>query len=120
MTTSRYPSARAERSPGSPVSTTAPSLLWPATPREDPRSHNEPRSSTRFYASVLIDAGESVRAVPGYLGHADPAFALRVYAHLFPSAEDRACEVVDRPFDPGTTKSVVPPAYDDKASRRPR
>jgi integrase len=25
-----------------------------------------------FYASVLIDAGESVKAVAEYLGHADP------------------------------------------------
>jgi integrase len=39
----------------------------------------------RFYASVLIDAGESVKAVAEYLGHADPGFTLRVYAHLFPS-----------------------------------
>lgn len=37
-----------------------------------------------FYASVLIDAGESVRAVADYLGHADPGFTLRVYAHLIP------------------------------------
>jgi hypothetical protein len=27
-----------------------------------------------FYASVLIDAGESVKAVAEYLGHADPGF----------------------------------------------
>lgn len=40
-----------------------------------------------FYASVLIDAGESVKAVAEYLGHSDPAFTLRVYAHLFPSSE---------------------------------
>jgi integrase len=48
-----------------------------------------------FYASVLIDAGESVRAVADYLGHADPGFTLRVYAHLFPSSEDRARKAVD-------------------------
>ena len=48
-----------------------------------------------FYASVLIDAGESVRAVADYLGHADPGFTLRVYAHLFPSSEDRARRAID-------------------------
>ena len=32
-----------------------------------------------FYASVLLDAGESVRALAEYLGRADPAFTLRVY-----------------------------------------
>ena len=31
-----------------------------------------------FYASVLIDAGESVRAVADYLGHSDPGFTLLV------------------------------------------
>ena len=48
-----------------------------------------------FYASVLIDAGESVRAVADYLGHADPGFTLRVYAHLFPASEDRARVALD-------------------------
>lgn len=48
-----------------------------------------------FYASVLIDAGESVRAVADYLGHADPGFTLRVYSHLFPASDDRARRAVD-------------------------
>lgn len=39
-----------------------------------------------FYASVLVDAGESVKAVSEYLGHADAAMTLRVYAHLMPSS----------------------------------
>ena len=47
-----------------------------------------------FYASVLIDAGESVRAVADFLGHADPGFTLRVYAHLLPASEDRARRIV--------------------------
>lgn len=54
-----------------------------------------------FYASVLIDAGESVRAVADYLGHADPGFTLRVYAHLFPSSEERARTAVDRAMADG-------------------
>ncbi len=47
-----------------------------------------------FYASMLIDAGESVRAVADFLGHADPGFTLRVYAHLLPASEDRARRVI--------------------------
>lgn len=47
-----------------------------------------------FYASVLIDAGESVRAVADFLGHADPGFTLRVYAHLLPASEDRARRIM--------------------------
>lgn len=59
-----------------------------------------------FYASALIDAGESIRAVADYLGHSDPGFTLRVYAHLFPSSEDRARKAVDRLFG-GATEVVA-------------
>ncbi|GGO47955.1 hypothetical protein GCM10012287_21810 [Streptomyces daqingensis] len=48
-----------------------------------------------FYASVLLDAGESVKAVSEYLGHADPAMTLRVYAHLTPSSKERARRAID-------------------------
>lgn len=73
-----------------------------------------------FYASVLIDAGESVRAVADYLGHADPGFTLRVYAHLFPSSEDRARQAVDRLLGRRGEEGVTGPACDDGARRRPR
>ncbi|WP_240528249.1 tyrosine-type recombinase/integrase [Streptomyces amritsarensis] len=39
-----------------------------------------------FYASVLLDAGENIRALSQYLGHADPGFTLRTYTHLCPAA----------------------------------
>lgn len=42
-----------------------------------------------FYASVLLDAGESIKALSLYLGHSDPGFTLRVYTHLMPSSETR-------------------------------
>lgn len=60
-----------------------------------PGRDNGMHALRHFYASVLIDAGESVRAVADYLGHADPGFTLRVYAHLFPSSADRARRAVD-------------------------
>lgn len=44
--------------------------------------------------------GESVVAVAEYLGHADPGFTLRVYAHLFPCSEDRARRAIDSAFGP--------------------
>jgi site-specific recombinase XerC len=53
-----------------------------------------------FYAPVLIDAGESVKAVAEYLGHSDPGFTLRVYAHLLPASEDRARNVIEAAFMP--------------------
>ncbi|MDC7122380.1 site-specific integrase [Cellulomonas fimi] len=47
------------------------------------------------YASVLLDGGLSIRAVAEYLGHTDPAFTLRVYSHLMPTAEGSARSAVD-------------------------
>ncbi|KKD04315.1 tyrosine-type recombinase/integrase [Streptomyces sp. WM6386] len=49
-----------------------------------------------FYASVLLDAGESIKAVSQYLGHADPALTLRVYAHLMPSSQERTRKAIDQ------------------------
>lgn len=48
-----------------------------------------------FYASVLLDAGESIKAVSDYLGHSDPGFTLRVYTHLMPASAERTKRAVD-------------------------
>ncbi|WP_405751487.1 site-specific integrase [Streptomyces sp. NBC_00012] len=48
-----------------------------------------------FYASVLLDAGENIRALSQYLGHADPGFTLRTYTHLMPSSEGRTRNAVE-------------------------
>jgi integrase len=50
------------------------------------------------YASVLLDAGESVKALSAYLGHADPGFTLRIYTHLLPASEDRTRRAIDKAF----------------------
>ncbi|MFI1450563.1 site-specific integrase [Streptomyces virginiae] len=47
-----------------------------------------------FYASVLLDAGENIKAVAEYLGHSDPGLTLRVYAHLMPSSRERTRQAV--------------------------
>ncbi|GAV41228.1 tyrosine-type recombinase/integrase [Streptomyces acidiscabies] len=49
-----------------------------------------------FYASVLLDGGENIKALSRYLGHSDPGFTLRVYTHLMPSSESRTRRAVDR------------------------
>uniref|UniRef100_UPI003850873F hypothetical protein n=1 Tax=Streptomyces pharetrae TaxID=291370 RepID=UPI003850873F len=51
-----------------------------------------------YYASVLLDAGESVRALAEYLGHADPGFTLRTCTHLLPNSQDRARRAIDQAF----------------------
>jgi integrase len=53
------------------------------------------------YASVLLDAGESIKALSSYLGHTDPGFTLRVYTHLLPTSEDRTRRAIDRAFGLG-------------------
>ncbi|MCP3786040.1 tyrosine-type recombinase/integrase [Micromonospora sp. A3M-1-15] len=53
-----------------------------------------------FYASALLDAGESIKALASYLGHSDPGFTLRVYTHLMPASEERTRNAIDRLFRP--------------------
>ncbi|MFJ9345485.1 tyrosine-type recombinase/integrase [Streptomyces sp. NPDC101237] len=50
------------------------------------------------YASVLLDAGESIKALSDYLGHSDPGFTLRTYTHLLPSSETRTRKAIDDVF----------------------
>ncbi|CAL9299981.1 hypothetical protein SUDANB148_03137 [Streptomyces sp. SudanB148_2056] len=52
----------------------------------------------RFYASVLLDAGENIKALAD-LGHSDPGLTLRVYAHLMPSSQERTRKAVAAVFD---------------------
>lgn len=83
------------------------SYVWKPAHRAagvEPCRTNGMHALRHFYASVLIDAGESVRAVADYLGHSDPGFTLRIYAHLFPSSEDRARQAVDRLFRSSSTR----------------
>lgn len=51
------------------------------------------------FASVLLEGGVSIRAVAEYLGHHDPGFTLRTYAHLMPESEDRARLAIDLAHD---------------------
>src|SRR5687768_17449041 len=69
-----------------------------------------------FYASVLLDAGENVKALSAYLGHNDPGFTLRVYTHLMPSCDARARKAVDSLYD----GPVPGPARPQTANGRPR
>ncbi|GAA2279157.1 hypothetical protein GCM10010149_23580 [Nonomuraea roseoviolacea subsp. roseoviolacea] len=61
-----------------------------------------------FYASVLLDAGESIKALSQYLGHSDPGFTLRVYTHLMPSSEGRTRRAVDKVYEAAESQSDGP------------
>lgn len=47
------------------------------------------------YASTLLDADETIKALSEYLGHSDPGFTLRTYTHLLPTSHDRTRKAVD-------------------------
>jgi len=49
-----------------------------------------------LFASVLLDAGESIKALSEWLDHADPGFTMRVYTHLMPGSAERARNAIDR------------------------
>ena len=53
-----------------------------------------------FYASALISAGCSVKAVQKALGHASATETLETYAHLWPEDEDRTRKAIQGVFSP--------------------
>jgi integrase len=61
----------------------------------EPRRENGMHALRHYYASTRLEGGVSIRALADYLGHSDPGFTLRVYAHLMPESEERARTVVD-------------------------
>lgn len=77
------------------------SRLWRSAQRcanVEPTRDNGTHALRHWYASVLLDAGESIRAVSEYLGHSDPGFTLRTYTHLMPSSSERTRTAVDAAF----------------------
>ncbi|MEZ0070574.1 hypothetical protein ABIA32_006627 [Streptacidiphilus sp. MAP12-20] len=51
------------------------------------------------YASVLLDEGETIKALAEYLGHADAGFTLRTDPHLVPSSSPEP-DALDPAFAP--------------------
>ena len=75
-------------------------VWWPAATKSGiPQDRKNGMHALRhFYASTLLDAGESIKALANYLGHADPGFTLRTYTHLMPSSEERTRKAIDQAF----------------------
>lgn len=59
-----------------------------------------------FYASLQLEHGISPRALADYLGHADPAYMMRIYTHLMPEAAGKVGAAVDSMFDSLSAKVV--------------
>lgn len=73
----------------------------------DPSRDNGMHALRHYFASVLLDAGESIKAVSEYLGHGDPAFTLKTYTHLMPSSENRTKTAIDRALSAIPQKCVT-------------
>lgn len=52
------------------------------------------------FASVLLQAGESVVAVAEWLGHESAVLVLTTYGHLMPGSEDRMPRAIDTAYSP--------------------
>ncbi|MGC8513413.1 MAG: tyrosine-type recombinase/integrase, partial [Acidimicrobiales bacterium] len=48
-----------------------------------------------FYASVLIQAGESVKVIQDRLGHTSAQMTLDIYAHMWPENDETTRSAVD-------------------------
>jgi integrase len=68
-------------------------------------------SLRHHFASVLLAAGVDIRKLAAYLGHNDPAFTLRTYAHLMSDGGDSMRQAIDRARDgvdgPTTDQAAV-------------
>jgi integrase len=77
--------------------------------RYDPSRDQGFHQLRHYYASAMLAGGVDVRALAEFLGHEDPGFTLRVYAHLMPQSKDRARQAADAALGAGTPD--VPPVY---------
>jgi integrase len=65
------------------------------------------------YASLLIEAGESVKVVSERLGHTNAAQTLNTYSHLFPDSEDKTRRAIDGAFSAPAQDHADPVRTDD-------
>lgn len=70
-------------------------VFKPAVERAQLPSGTTTHDLRHHFASVLLQAGESVVAVAERLGHEDGTLVLTTYGHLMPDSEDRTRKAVD-------------------------
>jgi integrase len=63
------------------------------------------------YASLLIEAGESVTVVSNRLGHASAVETLNTYSHLWPDSEGRTVDVLDAAYARHAGREVATRAH---------
>lgn len=75
-------------------------VAWRATRKRAGLGELRYHDLRHHFASCLISAGCSVRAVQHALGHGSASTTLNTYAHLWPGDEDRIRAAVDSAFSP--------------------
>ncbi len=84
-----------------------PALVTAGVP---PTRENGCHALRHYYASVLLDGGESIKTVSHRLGQADPAFTLRTYTHLMPDSRSRTKTIIDASLRPTRPRTGIPPS----------
>jgi len=64
----------------------------------DMRRENGTHALRHHFASVLLAAGESLKALSEYLGHHSSAYTLDTYTHLMPDSHARSAAAIDAAF----------------------
>jgi integrase len=92
---------------GRPVSRHAWAYLWhPAARAAELAPRTGLHALRHQYASLLIRHGESVKTVQKRMGHSSAAITLDTYSHLWPDADDRTREAVQRALGGGSADSL--------------
>lgn len=74
------------------------------------RYENGMHELRHFFASSLLDQGESIKAVAEWLGHTEPAFTLATYTHLMPNSDERTKAAIAGIYDRRTLIESPDPA----------
>src|SRR5215218_1615539 len=88
---------------------------------EGPACQLARRAMRHHYASVLLEAGESVVAVAERLGHENAMLVLKTYGHLMPDSEDRTRRAIDDAWstNDGPQTAQAPSLLGVSPSQRP-
>lgn len=80
--------------------------VWTPLLRRADLRYRKPHALRHTFASLLIEAGESLKYVQEQLGHHSAAFTLAVYGHLLSRGDRRAVDALDDPTicNPDATK----------------
>lgn len=94
---------------GNPVHRTGLAAMWHGTVERAglPKSRGGLHALRHHVASLLIEAGESVKVVQAQLGHATAGETWDTYAHLFPSKQGTVRSVLERAWEPATTPAAA-------------